>query len=37
MLNHESRTGAAIAFFIHDTPDVLILLTGIVGVTGVYL
>jgi len=31
----DSHTGAAIAFFIYDVPKVLLLLTGIVFVTGV--
>jgi uncharacterized membrane protein YraQ (UPF0718 family) len=31
----DSRTGEAIAFFIYDVPKVLLLLTGIVFVTGV--
>lgn len=31
----DSHTGAAIAFFVYDVPKVLILLTGIVFVTGV--
>ncbi len=31
----DSHTGEAIAFFVYDVPKVLLLLTGIVFVTGV--
>jgi hypothetical protein len=34
-VNRHSRTGEALAFFIYDVPKVLLLLTGIVFVTGV--
>ena len=34
-VSRDSHTGAAIAFFVYDVPKVLLLLTGIVFITGV--